>query len=204
MNRWMLVGLHGYGETGAEMRSRLAAGLPPAAPEPEWFTPDGSLPATLAKSGFAWHGLTRRPDAMASQARAQVPSLCDEVRKRCREAGLSAKDVAAVGFSQGGVLAGGLLAAGACAAAVAVGAPVLVETGAEPPWQGLRLLYIAGGEDRTLPGGEFGASHPLLASGAAEFVELPAMGHEFAEEAAAKAIEFALSALGHARAGSAT
>jgi predicted esterase len=199
MIRWMVVGLHGYGGAGAEMRSRLVAALPPGAPEPRWLTPDGPLPATLARGGFAWHGLTRRPDAMASQSAALMPSLCAEVRERCREAGLSARDVAAVGFSQGGVLAAGLLAAGACSAAVTVCAPILIETKTEPIWQGARLLQIAGGSDRTLPRDQLGTDHPLFASGAAEFVELPAMGHEFGQEAAAKAIEFAFSALGFAR-----
>jgi predicted esterase len=199
MIRWMVVGLHGYGGAGTEMRGRLVAALPPDAAEPCWLTPNGPLPATLASGGFAWHGLTRRPDAMASQAAALMPSLCAEVGERCREAGLTAKDVAAVGFSQGGVLAAGLLAAGTCSAAVTVCAPILIETRTEPIWQGARLLQIAGGSDRMLPRDQLGIDHPLLASGAAEFIEFPAMGHEFGQEAAAKAIEFTISALGLAR-----
>jgi hypothetical protein len=50
-----------------------------------------------------------------------------------------------------------------------------------------------------LPKDQLGIDHPLVASGAAEFVEFPAMGHEIGQEAAARAIEFALSALGIAR-----
>lgn len=192
----MIVGLHGYGGTGGEFQSCLSGVVPSRVCAPHWYTPDGPLPATLARRGFAWHGLTRRLDSIASHLEDCLPALCDQVRARHRQAGLSPAVTAAVGFSQGGVLAAGLLAAGVCSAAAAVCAPLLgEERSGLVPWRGVRLIYIAGGNDRTIPQDRLRADHPLFTSGAAQLLVLSTMGHEFRADAATNALEFVVFAI---------
>lgn len=194
----MLIGLHGYGETGEQLQGQLSAAMPRQVPSPHWFTPDGPLPATLAKGGMAWHGLTRRLDTIALQLKRCLPILCEEVRIHQQAAVLPPAVTVAVGFSQGGVLAAGLLAAGVCSAAVAVCAPLIWEDrGHRVPWQDTRLLYIAGGDDGATPNDHLPADHPLFVSGAAELLVLPTMGHELRIDAAARALEFVLGAVKH-------
>lgn len=194
----MLIALHGYGETGEQLQGQLSAAMPPQVPLPHWFTPDGPLPATLAKGGLAWHGLTRRLDSIASHLNRCLPVLCEEVRSHQRAAALPPTVTVAVGFSQGGVLAAGLLATGVCSAAAAVCAPLVWEKGTgRAPWQGTRLLYIAGDDDGTMPKDQLPAGHPLFVSGAAELLVLPTMGHELRTDAAASALEFVLGAIKH-------
>jgi predicted esterase len=191
---WLLVALHGYGGSGSQFGDALRDALGGDLPAPAWCAPDGPEPAPFARSGTAWHGLTRDPAALPRRRAAVLGPLGDQVAA-CQEAsGVGPDRTAAIGFSQGGTLAGGLLEAGLCTAAAAVCAP-LVWDGPVPAGPPARHLSIFGGKDRFLPLAGMAADHPLYATGFALRHVLPSLEHEARRDALRLALRFVRGSL---------
>jgi phospholipase/carboxylesterase len=97
----LVVLLHGYGSNGDDLIG-LAPFFAQALPEAEFLSPNAPFPCEIAPFGFQWFGLEdRTPEMMLGGVRvaAQIlePFLDAELAKR----GLTDRDLALVGFSQG-------------------------------------------------------------------------------------------------------
>jgi phospholipase/carboxylesterase len=97
----LVVLLHGYGSNGDDLIG-LAPFFAQALPEAEFLSPNAPFPCEIAPIGFQWFGLEdRTPEMMLGGVRvaAQIlePFLDAELAKR----GLTDRDLALVGFSQG-------------------------------------------------------------------------------------------------------
>lgn len=97
----LVVLLHGYGSNGEDLIG-LAPFFAQALPEAEFLSPNAPFPCELSPLGFQWFGLEDRSPEMklgGVRVAAQIldPFLDAELTRR----GLSDRDLALVGFSQG-------------------------------------------------------------------------------------------------------
>ncbi|MGM0422026.1 MAG: alpha/beta hydrolase [Pseudomonadota bacterium] len=97
----IVIFLHGYGADGKDLIS-IAPLWADYLPDTVFYAPNAPQPCEMAPSGFQWFGLAERSEAsMNAGAKAVRPLLAEYLRHKCQSHGLTLKDVALVGFSQG-------------------------------------------------------------------------------------------------------
>lgn len=107
--RQLVVLLHGVGADGNDLIG-LAPALARRLQHAAFVAPDGPEPCDMAPFGYQWFSLRdRRPAALLAGVQATVPVLNAFLDAELERAGLGARQLALVGFSQGTML--GLYAA---------------------------------------------------------------------------------------------
>jgi phospholipase/carboxylesterase len=172
----LVVFLHGYGSNGDDLIS-LAQYLAPAVPEAEFLSPNAPFPCEINPfGGYQWFGLEERnAETRLAGARQAEPILNAYLDEQLTARGLTEKDVALVGFSQGTMMAlhVGLRRPNPLAAIVGYSgmlvAPELLATEmtAKPP-----VLLVHGMADEVLPFSAMAeAENALKAQGVKVFSE---------------------------------
>lgn len=102
----LVVFLHGYGSNGDDLIS-LAPYLAPAVPEAEFLSPNAPFPCEINPfGGYQWFGLEERDAATRlAGSRQAAPILDAYLDEQLKARGLTEKDLALVGFSQGTMMA---------------------------------------------------------------------------------------------------
>jgi predicted esterase len=178
---WLVVALHGYGGTGAEMVRALSAARGAAAVAIEG--PNGPCDAPLARAGRAWYPITSRAPLIARHARGLVPAVVGHVADAQQRHRLTAERTCLVGFSQGASVVAAVLAhASVCRRAVLVCGRVPGEDPMEPA--PTDLLVVTGGRDRFVRPDDVRADLGSGRFGSPRMVVLPDLGHEFSDEVA--------------------
>jgi phospholipase/carboxylesterase len=97
----LVVLLHGYGSNGDDLIG-LAPFFAQALPEAEFLSPNAPFPCELSPFGFQWFGLEdRTPEMMLGGTRLAAEILDRFLDAELAKRGLSDRDLALVGFSQG-------------------------------------------------------------------------------------------------------
>jgi phospholipase/carboxylesterase len=97
----LVVLLHGYGSNGEDLIG-LAPFLAQALPEAEFLSPNAPFPCELSPFGFQWFGLEdRTPEMMLGGTRLAAEILARFLDAELVRRGLTDRDLALVGFSQG-------------------------------------------------------------------------------------------------------
>lgn len=100
---WLVVFLHGYGSSGADLMS-FADYWQPSMPDVAFVAPDG--PTATKDGGFQWIGKRPAGDPrLYDDAIAAAPQLHAFIDAELAHASLNASRLALVGFSQGTVMA---------------------------------------------------------------------------------------------------
>lgn len=100
---WLVVFLHGYGSSGADLMS-FADYWQPSMPSVAFAAPDG--PQSTKDGGFQWIGKHRAGDPrLYDDAVAVAPRVHDFIDAELARENLDASRLALVGFSQGTVMA---------------------------------------------------------------------------------------------------
>ncbi|MEO6580502.1 MAG: esterase, partial [Sphingomicrobium sp.] len=96
--------LHGYGSSGADLIS-LAPHWQRALPDALFLSPNAPQHCGMT-SGYQWWGLTGfSPQALAAGALAAGPAIDAFIDRKLDQYGLTERDLALVGFSQGTMMA---------------------------------------------------------------------------------------------------
>jgi predicted esterase len=187
-DRRVVLALHGYGSTGAEIAAVLSA---VGGHQTRILAPDGPEPATLASHGRSWYPLSSVPEAMRARACPVARRLAAYLREVQRRRRLGPEHCCVVGFSQGSPVAALLVELGVARSAVLICGRIPRPTGPWPP--GIRALAIAGELDHFAPPDVMRAD--LTASGLdavhRELLILAGLGHELRPDIAAIAMAFA-------------
>lgn len=152
--RKLVVFLHGYGSNGDDLIS-LAPYWASLLPEAAFVSPNAPSPCEMAPVGYQWFSLeSRDPQSKLAGVQAAAPILDAYLDKQLARFGLSEKDMALVGFSQGTMMS--LYVAPRRKSAVAsvvgysgalIGAQLLgSEVKAKPP-----VLLVHGMADQVVP-----------------------------------------------------
>jgi phospholipase/carboxylesterase len=97
----LVVLLHGYGSNGDDLIS-LAPFFAQALPDAEFLSPNAPFPCEIAPSGFQWFGFEdRTPEMLLGGARLAAEILDRFLDAELAKRGLTDRDLALVGFSQG-------------------------------------------------------------------------------------------------------
>ena len=97
----LVVLLHGYGSNGDDLIG-LAPFFAQALPEAEFLSPNAPFPCELSPFGFQWFGLEdRTPEMMLGGTRLAAEILDRFLDAELAKRGLSDRDLALIGFSQG-------------------------------------------------------------------------------------------------------
>ena len=103
--RQIVVLLHGYGSSGADMIA-LAPGWQDALPDALFLAPNAPQRCGMMASGYQWWGLSGfAPSALAAGASAAAPAIAAFIDRKLAQYGLSEAELALVGFSQGTMMA---------------------------------------------------------------------------------------------------
>jgi phospholipase/carboxylesterase len=103
--RQLVVLLHGYGSSGADMIA-LAPHWQEALPDALFLAPNAPQRCGLMGAGYQWWGLTGfAPSALAAGAAAAAPAVDAFIDKKLEQYGLTEADLALIGFSQGTMMA---------------------------------------------------------------------------------------------------
>jgi phospholipase/carboxylesterase len=103
--RQLVVLLHGVGADGADLIG-LAPALAPQLPHAAFLAPDGPEPCDMAPYGRQWFSLRdRRPAALAAGVAATAPLVDAWLDAELARHGLTDRQLALIGFSQGCMLA---------------------------------------------------------------------------------------------------
>ncbi len=159
--RQLVVLLHGVGADGNDLIG-LAPGLAERLPHAAFVAPDGPEPCDMAPFGRQWFSLRdRQPAALLAGVQRSLPVLNAFLDAELGDAGLGARQLALVGFSQGTMLAlyaalrrapalaavlgysGALLAAERLAAEVTSRPPVFLIHGAADEIVPVQALHAA-------------------------------------------------------------
>lgn len=190
---WLVVALHGYGGTGAEMVRALSA--TPGATVAAIEGPDGPCDAPLARAGRAWFPITSRAHLIARHSRALAPAVVGYVEEAQRRHGLPAERTCLVGFSQGASVVAAVLAHSVlCHRAVLVCGRVPGDDLTEP---GTEVLVVTGERDRFVRPDDVRADLGSGRFGNPRVVVLPGLGHEFSDEVARLAMAHATRNAAH-------
>ncbi|MBU8538298.1 alpha/beta hydrolase [Falsiroseomonas tokyonensis] len=182
--RHLVLLLHGVGADGFDLID-LAPGWGKAVPDALFIAPHGPEPCDLAPYGRQWFSLQdRRPTLMQAGVQAAAESLGPAVEAKLRELGLTRRDLALAGFSQGAMTAlhFGLHPPDGCAAVLAYSGALLA-----PPTQAgpgaAPVLLVHGAADEVVPeAGSRQAEAALLKAGfTVEAVYRPGLGHAIDE-----------------------
>ncbi len=97
----LIVLLHGYGSNGDDLIS-LAPFFAQALPDAEFLSPNAPFPCEISPMGFQWFGFEdRTPEMLLGGARLAAEILDKFLDAALAQRGLSDRDLALVGFSQG-------------------------------------------------------------------------------------------------------
>lgn len=197
---WLVVALHGYGGTGAEMVRALSAVRGAADARGTALAvvegPDGPCDAPLARGGRAWYPLTSQPRLIARHSHALAPTMVRYVADAQQRHGVSVDRTCLVGFSQGSSVVAAVLAhSDLCHRAVLVcgrvpGDGPAVRTPTE-------VLVVTGGRDRFVRPDDVRSDLGTGRFGNPRFVVLPDLGHEFNDEVAQLAMAHATRSAAH-------
>ena len=199
--RQLVVLLHGLGADGNDLiglAPHLARGLPEAA----FVSPDAPFPCDMAPFGRQWFSLQdRAPEAVLAGVRAAAPILDGFLDDELARLGLSDRQLALVGFSQGTMTAlhVGLRRAEPCAQIVGFSGALVGpedlerEIRSRPP-----VLLVHGQADDVVPFPALGAAQAALAANQVpvEVHGRPGLGHGIDQpglELAAAALERAFA-----------
>ncbi len=101
----LVVFLHGYGSNGDDLIS-LAPYWAPLLPDAAFLSPNAPFPCEMAPSGFQWFGLENRdPQIKLAGVKAAAGILDAYLDQQLVRFGLTDRDLALVGFSQGTMMA---------------------------------------------------------------------------------------------------
>jgi predicted esterase len=196
-DRRVVLALHGYGSTGAEIAAALSAApsaaLTGAGHQALILAPDGPEPATVVSAGRSWYPVSSVPDAMRARSGPVAGRLAAYLGEVQRSRRVGPEDCCVIGFSQGSPVAARLAESGAARSVVFICGRIPRPAG---PWpSGIRALAIAGELDRFAPPdvmrADFAASGLDAARG--ELVVIPGAGHELRPDVAAAAMAFAIA-----------
>jgi phospholipase/carboxylesterase len=180
--RQLVILLHGVGADGDDLIS-LADAWAGLLPDAEFMAPHGPQPCDMAPFGYQWFSLLDRSmPAMVAGVEHSVPLLNAYIDAAMAERGLTAGQVALVGFSQGTMTAlhtalrrsepvAGILAySGALLAPEALAG----EIRSRPP-----VLLIHGAEDSVVPPAALPAAEAILSAAGVpvEAVMRPGLDH---------------------------
>lgn len=190
---WLVVALHGYGGTADEMVRTLSSA---AAGRHDLVVvgPDGPDRPGLAPGGKAWYPITSQKPLIARWSRELAPWVVRYVEREQSRYAARAERTVLVGFSQGVSVGAAVLDHSSIArrAVFVCGRPL----GEGPPeWEGLRsreVLVVTGGRDRFVRIEDV-RSDTARRRDRQRFahVEFPDLEHEFSNEIAKMAIEYA-------------
>ena len=103
--RQIVVLLHGYGSSGADMIA-LAPHWQEALPDALFLAPHAPQRCGMMGSGYQWWGLSGlAPAALAAGAASAAPAIDAFIDKKLAQYGLTEAKLALVGFSQGTMMA---------------------------------------------------------------------------------------------------
>jgi phospholipase/carboxylesterase len=101
----LVVLLHGVGADGADLIG-LAPALARFLPDAAFVAPNGPEPCDMAPFGYQWFSLQdRRPEAMLRGVQVAAPLLDAFLDEELERHGLSGRQLALLGFSQGTMMA---------------------------------------------------------------------------------------------------
>jgi phospholipase/carboxylesterase len=197
--RQLVVLLHGVGADGNDLIA-LAPELARRLPHAAFVAPDGPEPCDMAPFGRQWFSLReRRPAALLAGVEAALPALDAFLDVELGAAGLGARQLALVGFSQGTMLAlyAALRRAPAVAAVLGYSGALLgaerlaADLASRPP-----VFLIHGAADEIVP---LQALHTAVAGLQAAEVPVrwairPALGHAIDPESIAHGAAFLAAA----------
>ncbi|OLT27944.1 hypothetical protein BJF83_16605 [Nocardiopsis sp. CNR-923] len=192
-DRRMVVALHGYGGTGADMIRSLSAARA-GRHDVVMVAPDGPHHPELAPEGRAWYPITSQESLIARWSRELAPEVARYVEREQERYRIPAERTALVGFSQGvsvatAVLAGFRVARRAVFACGRIlGGDLMERTGSGE----IDVLVVTGGSDRFVRGEDVRSDTAPGRDGTRfPHVEVPGLGHEFNNEVARLSIEHA-------------
>lgn len=97
--------LHGFGSSGTDMIS-LAPAWQDALPDTLFLAPHAPQRCDMMGAGYQWWGLSGfAPSALAAGAASAAPAIDVFIDRKLEQYGLTEKDLALVGFSQGTMMA---------------------------------------------------------------------------------------------------
>lgn len=178
---YLVVGLHGYGGQGSDIRAWLGT---PCGGRAHLYTPDAPHPAALAGRGFEWFPLTGDTGRMQEPAQAAARDIAKDIGILQAHLDIDGRHTAVVGFSQGAIVASRLVGLAPAARFVLANGRVLPP--AAQPSPGTHVLVLAGGQDRFAPATSIqadlsSAPHPSVTY---ELIEVPGVGHEMSDRSA--------------------
>ena len=196
--RQLIILLHGVGADGQDLIG-LTPSLSQAFPDASFISPNAPYDCDMATNGYQWFSLQdRSPEAILSEVKVTAPILnafIDEEIVRC---GVTAKQTALLGFSQGTMMSLYVAPRREQALAGVVGfsgrliAPDLLkkEIKSRPP-----ILLVHGDADQVVPvESVFHAKEGLISSGIdAKAVSRPGLGHGIDPEGINHAVTFLTS-----------
>ena len=101
----IVVLLHGYGSSGADMIA-LAPHWQEALPDALFLAPHAPQRCGMMAAGYQWWGLSGfAPSALAAGAASAAPAIDAFLDRKLEQYGLAEADLALVGFSQGTMMA---------------------------------------------------------------------------------------------------
>lgn len=197
-SRSMVVFLHGYGADGADLLG-LADPLAPHLRDTVFYAPDA--PDACASNGFGrqWFPIPRFDGSTEAEAKRAMARAADDLNAfldaRLAEEGLTAADLALVGFSQGAMISlhiaprRSLKIAGVVAISGRLIAPELLvaQTVVKPP-----VLLVHGDEDPVVDFSEMAkAGNALVAAGFDTYGHvMKGIGHGIAPDGLQVALHF--------------
>ncbi len=193
--RQLIILLHGVGADGQDLIG-LAPSLSQAFPDASFTSPNAPYDCDMAVNGYQWFSLQdRSPEAILSGVKETAPILnafIDEEMARC---GVTAKQTALLGFSQGTMMSLYVAPRRKQSLAGVVGfsgrliAPDLLtkEIKSRPP-----ILLVHGDADEVVPiDSVFHAKDGLISSGIdATAISRPGLGHGIDPEGIEHAVTF--------------
>ena len=193
--RQLIILLHGVGADGQDLIG-LAPSLSQAFPDASFTSPNAPYDCDMAVNGYQWFSLQdRSPEAILSGVKVTAPILnafIDEEMARC---GVTAKQTALLGFSQGTMMSLYVAPRRKQSLAGVVGfsgrliAPDLLtkEIKSRPP-----ILLVHGDADEVVPiESVFHAKDGLISSGIdATAISRPGLGHGIDPEGIEHAVTF--------------
>lgn len=151
--RQIVVLLHGYGSSGADMIA-LAPHWQEALPDALFLAPHAPQRCDLMGSGYQWWGLTGfAPSALAAGAASAAPAIDAFIDRKLDQYGLSEASLALVGFSQGTMMAlhVGLRRKSAVAAIVGYSGMLTSTVGLAKDFAKPPVLLVHGSADPVVP-----------------------------------------------------
>jgi len=179
--KYLIIGLHGYGGQGSDIRTwlRMIRGE-----QTHFYTPCGPHESTLARKGFEWFPITSDVGRMRDRGSAVAHGIAKDIKALQARLGIDARHTAVVGFSQGAIVASCLIGlVPACHFVLANGRVLPAAAG---PTADTHVLILAGEHDTFAPVSQMradlrSACHPRITY---ELFEIPGAAHEMTDRGA--------------------